>query len=114
MVDQHIDDNLPNLVESPFHNAAYSQDSPFEERDDGKENIQHHSDTKHQDLSMTKKEIQFAKDGKDKELEVRMLIAEKDCEAIKSKENSALLLAVVGSSRTIEEITMISKIYFNR
>ncbi|CAH7674675.1 hypothetical protein PPACK8108_LOCUS9597 [Phakopsora pachyrhizi] len=48
------------------------------------------------------------------ELEVRMLIADKDCEAMKFKENSALLLAVVGSSRSIEEITEISKILFIR
>ncbi|CAH7670694.1 hypothetical protein PPACK8108_LOCUS5417 [Phakopsora pachyrhizi] len=60
------------------------------------------------------KEIQFAKDGKDKELEVKMLIADKDREAMKLKEDNAMLLAVVGSSRSIEEIAEISKIIFNR
>ncbi|KAI8447829.1 hypothetical protein BY996DRAFT_6461584 [Phakopsora pachyrhizi] len=110
-----------------FYNAGYSQGNPFEERDDGIENIQHFSDTKHQDSRITKyevtklnweqqkwhlekeqkdkeghmeltireKEIQFAKDWKDNELEVRMLIADKDCEAMKFRESSALFLAVV-------------------
>ncbi|KAI8450895.1 hypothetical protein BY996DRAFT_6416935 [Phakopsora pachyrhizi] len=202
MVDEHIDENLPNLGESPFDNAGYSQDNTFEEREEQIENIQCHSDNNYQDLSITsnlpsnlppestptnktsgkqkasnsqnlnpkshkqgptstlassyaelykskveekkeykvtklnweqqkwhlekekkdkeqhmeltvrEKEIQFAKEGKEKELEVRMLIADKDCEAMKLKEDNALLLAVVGSSRSIEEITKISKILF--
>ncbi|KAI8450072.1 hypothetical protein BY996DRAFT_6461692 [Phakopsora pachyrhizi] len=66
----------------------------------------------HMELTIREKEIQFAKDGKDKELEVRILIANKDCEAMKLKEDNAMLLAVVGSSRSIEEITEISKIMF--
>ncbi|KAI8443339.1 hypothetical protein BY996DRAFT_6526099 [Phakopsora pachyrhizi] len=68
----------------------------------------------HMELTIRENKIQFAKDGKDKELKVRMLIAEKDYEAIKLKEDNALLLAVVGSSRSIEEITKISKILLNR
>ncbi|CAH7689715.1 hypothetical protein PPACK8108_LOCUS24835 [Phakopsora pachyrhizi] len=190
MVDELIDENLPNLGESPFDNAGYSQDNTFEEREEGMENIQCHSDNNYQDLSITsnvssnlppestptnntsgkkkasnslnlnsdshkqgskstlassyaelykskeqkkwhlekeqkdkeqhmeltirEKEIQFAKDGKDNELEVRMLIAGKDCETMKLKEYNALILAAVGSSRSIEEITEISKILFNR
>ncbi|KAI8454077.1 hypothetical protein BY996DRAFT_6570104 [Phakopsora pachyrhizi] len=68
----------------------------------------------HMELTIREKEIQFAKDGKDNELEVRMLIAGKDCETMKLKEYNALILAAVGSSRSIEEITEISKILFNR
>ncbi|CAH7674881.1 hypothetical protein PPACK8108_LOCUS9815 [Phakopsora pachyrhizi] len=204
MVDEHIDENLPNLGESPFDNAGNSQNNTFEEREEGIENIQHHSDNDNHDLSITsnlssnvppestptnntsgkrkasnslnlnpeshkrgpkstlassyaelyeskfeekkeyevtklnweqqkwhlekeqkdkerhmelairEKEIQFAKDGKDKELEVKMLIADKDREAMKLKQDNAMLLAVVGSSRSIEEIAEISKILFNR
>ncbi|KAI8443017.1 hypothetical protein BY996DRAFT_6455992 [Phakopsora pachyrhizi] len=46
-----------------------------------------------------KKELQFAKCEKDKDLEVRMLMAEKDQDTMKIKECNALLCAVVGSSR---------------
>ncbi|KAI8445313.1 hypothetical protein BY996DRAFT_6440584 [Phakopsora pachyrhizi] len=53
MVDKHIDDNLPNLGESPFDNAGYFQDNMFEESKEGIENIQHHSDSNYQDLSIT-------------------------------------------------------------
>ncbi|KAI8461532.1 hypothetical protein BY996DRAFT_6510867 [Phakopsora pachyrhizi] len=53
MVDEHIDDNLPNLGESQFDNAGYSKDNPFEEREDGIEYIQYHSDTNHQEFSIT-------------------------------------------------------------
>ncbi|KAI8444954.1 hypothetical protein BY996DRAFT_6495189 [Phakopsora pachyrhizi] len=196
MVDEHIDENLPNLGESPFDNASYSQNNSFEEREEGIENIPHDSDNGNQELSITsnlssnmpqestptnntsgkqkasnslnlnpeshkrgpkstlarsyaelykskvtklnweqqkwhlekeqkdieqhmklairEKEIQFSKDGKDKGLEVKILIANKDCEAMKLKEDNAMLLAVVGSSRSIEEIAEISKILFNR
>ncbi|CAH7672977.1 hypothetical protein PPACK8108_LOCUS7830 [Phakopsora pachyrhizi] len=131
MVDEHIDDLRIGL----FDNAGYSQANMFEEREEGIENIQHHGDNNHQDLSikfneqqkwrpekeqkdkellmefaMREKEIKSAKDGKDKEFEIRVLIADKDYEAMKFKENIALLYAVVGSSRSIEEITKISKI----
>ncbi|CAH7686057.1 hypothetical protein PPACK8108_LOCUS20659 [Phakopsora pachyrhizi] len=68
----------------------------------------------HMELTIREKEIQFAKDGKYKELEVRMLITDKDCEAMKLKEDNALLLAVVRSSRSVEDVTKISKILFNR
>ncbi|KAI8448072.1 hypothetical protein BY996DRAFT_7630989 [Phakopsora pachyrhizi] len=68
----------------------------------------------HMELAIREKEIQFTKDGKDKELEVKMLIADKDREAMKMKQDNAMLLAVVGSSRSIEEIAEISKILFNR
>ncbi|KAI8448514.1 hypothetical protein BY996DRAFT_6580623 [Phakopsora pachyrhizi] len=196
MVDEHIDENLPNLGESPFDNAGNSQNNTFEEREEGIETFQDHSDNNNHDLSITsnlssnvppestptnntsgkrkasnslnlspeshkrgpkstlassyaelykskvtklnweqqkwhlekeqkdkerhmelairEKEIQFAKDGKDKELEVKMLIADKDREAMKLKQDDAMLLAVVGSSRSIEEIAEISKILFNR
>ncbi|KAI8443477.1 hypothetical protein BY996DRAFT_6559632 [Phakopsora pachyrhizi] len=196
MVDEHIDDNLPNLGEITFDNAGYSQDNTFEEREERIENIKHHSDTNHQDLSITsnlsaslppestptnntlgkqkasnsldlspeshkqgpkstlassyielykskvtklnweqqnwhlekeqkdkeqhmelniiENKIQFAKDGKDKELEIKILIADKDCEPMTLRENNALLLTVVGSSRFIEKITKISKILFIR
>ncbi|KAI8458377.1 hypothetical protein BY996DRAFT_6541901 [Phakopsora pachyrhizi] len=68
---------------------------------------------KHMELRITEKELLFAKYEKDKELEVRMLMADKDFEAIKFKEKNALLCAVVESSRSVEEITEISKILFN-
>ncbi|CAH7688012.1 hypothetical protein PPACK8108_LOCUS22903 [Phakopsora pachyrhizi] len=211
MVDEHIDDetfvpppykhfnilqNLPNLGESLVDNALNSQDIMFEERGDWIENIWHHSDTKHHDLSLMRnlssnlppestpknntlgkrkalnslklnpeshkqgpkstlassyaelyefnieeydikkldweqqkwhlekeqkdkeqhmeltireKKLQFTNDGKDKELEVRMLMADKDCEAMEIKENNALLCAVVGSSRSVQEICKIFK-----
>ncbi|KAI8454519.1 hypothetical protein BY996DRAFT_6413839 [Phakopsora pachyrhizi] len=51
VVDEHIDDKLPNLGESPFDNVGYSQDNMFEEREEGIENIQHYSDINHHDLS---------------------------------------------------------------
>ncbi|KAI8462136.1 hypothetical protein BY996DRAFT_6563851 [Phakopsora pachyrhizi] len=180
MVDEHIDDSLPNLGESLVDNADYSQDNMFEEREDGIEKIQHHSDTKNHDLSLSSKlssnlalestptnktlgkqkasniqslnpkyhkqghkstlassyaelyeskkwhlekeqkdkeqhmgltirenELKFAKDGKDKGLEARMMMADKDQEAIKMKEHNALLCAVVGSSRSFQEILKI-------
>ncbi|KAI8451279.1 hypothetical protein BY996DRAFT_6416519 [Phakopsora pachyrhizi] len=68
----------------------------------------------HMELTIREKEIKFAKDGKEKELKVMMLIADKDCEAMKWKEDNAMLLAVVRSLRSIEEIAEISKILFNR
>ncbi|KAI8459299.1 hypothetical protein BY996DRAFT_6410255 [Phakopsora pachyrhizi] len=53
-MNKHINDNLPNLGDSLFDNASYSQDNRFEKREDkGIENIQHHSDTNHHDLSLT-------------------------------------------------------------
>ncbi|KAI8460334.1 hypothetical protein BY996DRAFT_6583653 [Phakopsora pachyrhizi] len=147
MVDEHIDENLPNLGESPFDNAAYSQDNTFEEREEEMKNIQSSnslnlnpdsSDLSYECLSGVNLELQqemtavtklnweqqkwhLEKEQKDKEqpmelteLEVRMFIADKDCEAMKLKEDNALLLAVAGSSRSFEEITEISKILFNR
>ncbi|KAI8461986.1 hypothetical protein BY996DRAFT_6489102 [Phakopsora pachyrhizi] len=68
----------------------------------------------HMELTIKEKELQFENYGKDKELGVKMLIADKDFEAMKFKENNALLCAVVGSSRSVEEITRISKILLNR
>ncbi|KAI8448054.1 hypothetical protein BY996DRAFT_6531059 [Phakopsora pachyrhizi] len=68
----------------------------------------------HVELTIREKELQFTKDEKDKVLEVRMLIDDKDCKAMKFKENNALLCAVVGSSRSVKEITKISKNLFNR
>ncbi|KAI8457045.1 hypothetical protein BY996DRAFT_6446401 [Phakopsora pachyrhizi] len=198
MVDEHIDDSLPNLGESLADNAGYSRKKMFEEREEVIENIQHHSDANHHDLSLKsnlssnlppestpknntlgkqkasnilnlnpeshkqgpklttassyaelydqklkvtklnwekqkwhlekeqkdkeqhmeltirERELEFAKDGKDKELKVRILMADKDCEAMEFKENNALICAVVGSSRSIEEITKISKLLFSR
>ncbi|KAI8453513.1 hypothetical protein BY996DRAFT_6527756 [Phakopsora pachyrhizi] len=52
MVDEHIDENLPNLGESSFDNAGYSQNNTFEERGEVIENIQHHSDNNNHDLSI--------------------------------------------------------------
>ncbi|KAI8456466.1 hypothetical protein BY996DRAFT_6576854 [Phakopsora pachyrhizi] len=49
-------------------------------------------------MALKKGELQFAKDWKDKELEVRMLMAKKYWETIKIKEDNALLCAIVGSS----------------
>ncbi|CAH7675574.1 hypothetical protein PPACK8108_LOCUS10597 [Phakopsora pachyrhizi] len=68
----------------------------------------------HMELTIREKELQYAKEGKDKELEVRMLLAEKEREAMKIKEENALLCAVVGSSRSVHEISKISKLLFNR
>ncbi|KAI8449859.1 hypothetical protein BY996DRAFT_6499056 [Phakopsora pachyrhizi] len=42
-----------NISMNPFYNAGYPQDNTFEEREEGIENIQHHSDNDHQDLKIT-------------------------------------------------------------
>ncbi|CAH7683466.1 hypothetical protein PPACK8108_LOCUS16998 [Phakopsora pachyrhizi] len=56
------------------------------------------------------KKLEYAKEEKDKDRELKMLLAEKEKEAIKRKEGHDLLLAVVGSSRSLAEISKIKKI----
>ncbi|KAI8450123.1 hypothetical protein BY996DRAFT_8553280 [Phakopsora pachyrhizi] len=55
--------------------------------------VDEHIDDQHLELKIREKELQFAKHVKDKELEARMLMADKDWKAMKMKEVNALLYA---------------------
>ncbi|CAH7665908.1 hypothetical protein BY996DRAFT_6575452 [Phakopsora pachyrhizi] len=56
------------------------------------------------------KKLDYAKEEKDKDCELKLLLAEKEKEAIKRKEGHDLLLAFVGSSPSLAEISEIKKI----
>ncbi|CAH7687194.1 hypothetical protein PPACK8108_LOCUS21943 [Phakopsora pachyrhizi] len=56
------------------------------------------------------KDLVYAREKKEKDCEFQLLLAEKEKEALKRKEGCDLLLAVVGSSRSLAEISKIAKI----
>ncbi|CAH7688474.1 hypothetical protein PPACK8108_LOCUS23444 [Phakopsora pachyrhizi] len=56
------------------------------------------------------KDLVYAREEKEKDCELKLLLAEKEKEALKRKEGPDLLLAVVGSSHSLAEISEIAKI----
>ncbi|CAH7673507.1 hypothetical protein PPACK8108_LOCUS8371 [Phakopsora pachyrhizi] len=56
------------------------------------------------------KDLVYAREEKENNCEFKLLLAEKEKEALKRKEDRDLLLAVVGSSRSLAEISKIAKI----
>ncbi|KAI8454575.1 hypothetical protein BY996DRAFT_8478186 [Phakopsora pachyrhizi] len=56
------------------------------------------------------KDLVYAREEKEKDCELKLLLAEKEREALKRKEDRKMLLAVVGSSFLLAEISEIAKI----
>ncbi|CAH7669241.1 hypothetical protein PPACK8108_LOCUS3827 [Phakopsora pachyrhizi] len=56
------------------------------------------------------KDLIYAREEKEKDRKLKLLLAEKEKEALKRKEDHEMLLAVVGSSRSLAEISEIAKI----
>ncbi|CAH7671823.1 hypothetical protein PPACK8108_LOCUS6651 [Phakopsora pachyrhizi] len=56
------------------------------------------------------KDLIYAREEKEKDCELKLLLAEKEKEALKRNEDCGLLLAIVGSLRSLAEISEIAKI----
>ncbi|CAH7672903.1 hypothetical protein BY996DRAFT_6481846 [Phakopsora pachyrhizi] len=56
------------------------------------------------------KDMVYAREEKEKDCELKLLLVEKEREELKRKEDREMLLAVVGSSRSLAEISEIAKI----